>query len=184
MRDTNDLRQELKSLIKLYVYKKFDKPVRLASGSETTEYFDGKQITLFPERAHLFTKLILEDLDLSHIDAVGGMSTGADPIVTAVSLLAYLEKGIKIPAFYVRKAEKSHGLTKRIEGVKLTKGMRVLIVEDVVTKGSSTLEAIRVVESEGAVVSQVTCLIDREAGGAETISSKYPFKAIFKKSEL
>lgn len=184
MRHTEDLKIQLKTLVKLHVVKKFDKPVRLASGSETTEYYDGKQITLFPERAILFIKLILEELDLEKIDAVGGMSTGADPIVSAFSLLAYIEKNVKIPAFYVRKAEKAHGLSKRVEGVEIKRGMRVLVVEDVVTQGRSTLEAIRVIEAEGGVIAKVACLVDREAGGSEKISSKYPFQAIFKKSQL
>ena len=182
--DIEKTRQALKSHILQYVYRKLDKPVRLSSGALSAEYFDGKQVTLFPERVHLLAQLILEAADLRNIDAVGGMSVGADPIVTAVSLVAYLEKNLKIPAFFVRKEVKEHGLSKQIEGIELRKGMRVLIVEDVITQGTATLKAIEAVEKAGARVAKVICMIDREAGGSEIIASKYDFHAIFKKSEL
>ena len=180
----NETREKLRELVRKHVRRKSDTPIRLTSGSETYEYFDGKQVTLFPDRMALFARLVLENVDLKKIQAIGGMSTGADPIAAAVSLIAFLEKKINIPAFFVRKEPKKHGLQKRIEGAELKKGMRVLIVEDVITKGSSTLDAIQAVEACGAIVEKVICLIDREEGGSQLIASKYPFEAIFKKSDL
>ena len=179
-----EIRSALKPILVKYAHRRLDKPIRLASGAETSEYFDGKQITMFPDRAVLFIRFILETVDLSRIQAVGGMSIGADPIVTGVSLLASLEKEIQIPAFFVRKEAKKHGLQKKIEGVDLKPGMNVLVVEDVVTKGGSTLSAIEAVESAGATVAHIVCLVDREAGGGKILSSKYPFTAAFKKSEI
>jgi orotate phosphoribosyltransferase len=181
---THELKEQLKELVTKYVYKKFDKPIQLSSGSKTTEYFDGKQITLFPDRAIIFARFVLSVCDLTKIDAVGGMSVGADPIVTAVSLAAFLEKKVNIPAFFVRKEAKGHGLQKQIEGIELKKGMRVLIVEDVVTKGNATLNAIKAVESTGAEVAQVVCLLDREAGGSTVLSAKYPFTAALTRSQI
>ncbi len=178
------LRDELKILLQTHSHRKSDVPIRLSSGAETTVYFDGKQITLFPDRAVLFARVLLESVKLAGIEAVGGMSIGADPIVSAVSITAYFDRGLNWPGFLVRKEPKKHGLQKMIEGVELRKGMRVLIVDDVITQGTATLTAIRAVEETGAVVAQVACLVDREEGGSKLLSAKYPFFAAFKKSEL
>lgn len=178
------LRDELKALLKSYAHRTSDVPIRLSSGAETTVYFDGKQITLFPDRAVLFARVLLENINPAGIEAVGGMSIGADPIVSAVSIVAYLECGLKWPGFLVRKEQKKHGLEKRIEGVELRKGMRVMVVDDVITQGTATLNAISAIEETGAVVAQVACLVDREEGGSKLLAAKYPFYAAFKKSEL
>ena len=178
------MKEELKRLLLRHAHKKLDRAVRLSSGAESSEYFDAKQITLFPERAVVFARVILESLDLRGIDAVGGMSLGADPVVSALTLVAYLEKGLNLPGFLVRREPKKHGLQKMAEGVELKKGMRVLIVDDVITQGSATLAAIQAVEDAGAEVAQVCCLVDREEGGSRMLAQKYKFYAVFKKSEL
>ena len=178
------LRKELKHLVLQHVYKKSDQPIQLSSGAQTNEYYDVKQVTLFPERSVLFARLLSELLNLRDYDAVGGMSIGADPIVSATSIVAYLEKGIHLPMFLVRNEVKVHGLQKKIEGVEIKRGMKVLIVDDVITQGTATLSAIRAVEELGAIVKHIACLIDREEGGSKAISEKYPFLSVFKKSEL
>lgn len=177
-------REELRSLLKQHAYQRLDKPVRLASGHLSEEYFDGKQITLFPERVVLFARLLFELLDFRRFEAVGGMSLGADPIISALSVTAFLDRGIRIPGFLVRKQPKLHGLQRVIEGVVIGKGMRVLVVDDVITRGTSTLKAIEAVEESGARIEQVACMVDREEGGGEVIAAKYPFLSVFKKSEL
>lgn len=179
-----ELKDELRRLIRSHATLTSDVPIRLSSGAETRQYFDGKQITLFPERAVLFARLLLEELDVSRFDAVGGMSVGADPIVSALSVTAFLEKGLKVPGFFVRKEAKKHGLQKMIEGVELKKGMKTLVVDDVITQGTATLKAIEAVEQCGAVVEQVACLVDREEGGSAALGRKYRFYAAFRKSEL
>lgn len=178
------LKDKLKRLLKEHAYKKTDTPIRLSSGAMSNEYFDGKQITLVPDRAVVFARLLLESIDLSPIQAVGGMSIGADPIISAVSIMAYLDRGVVIPAFLVRKEAKKHGLQKMIEGIELKPGMRVLVVDDVITQGTATLNAIKAVEETGAQVVQVACLVDREEGGSQILSAKYKFYSAFKKSEL
>ena len=177
------LKSELVPLLKKYAYLKLDKPITLTSGKTSNVYFDGKQITLFPERALLFSRAILELVDINKIDCVGGLTIGADPIAMAISLVAYLDYKKVIPAFIVRKEPKKHGLQKLIEGYQIKKGDRALVVDDVITTAKSTLEAIRVVEESGGVVGQVACLVDRQEGGTEALS-KYHFTPVFLRSEL
>ena len=179
--------EEIKSKLLLLVRKnaclKLSEPIKLASGKMSSVYFDGRKVTLEPEGITLFARAILELVRLDSIDAVGGPSIGADPIATAVSILAYLDKGKKIPAFLVRKEPKKHGLQKLIEGCDLKSGMRVLIVEDVVTTGQSVEGAVKAVEALGAKVEQIVCLVDRGEGDGK-LSTKYRFTSLFKREEV
>jgi orotate phosphoribosyltransferase len=110
---------------------------------------------------------------------------GADPIATAVSVVSQIE-GNPLPAFIVRKEPKKHGLGQWIEGKKnLASGANVAIVEDVVTTGGSSLQAVKRVEEEGLKVVAVFAMVDREEGGAEKIKGAgYEFKAIFTKRDV
>ena len=118
-------------------------------------------------------------------EAVGGITLGADPIVTAVSLTSALREN-PIPAFIIRKEPKKHGTSQWVEGMKnLRPGMRVAIVEDVVTTGASTLRAIERAEGAGLVVSRVLCLVDRNEGGAEFLAEKgYRLEPMFRKEDV
>lgn len=177
------IKQELLPKLKSQAFIQLEKPITLASGKTSQVYFDGKQITLMPDNALLFARGILELVADRKIDAIGGPTIGADPIATAVSLVAYLDRGKKIPAFIVRKEPKKHGLQKLIEGYQLKKNDQVLIVEDVITSGKSVMEAIKVVESVGAKIVQVACLVDRKEGGTEVLS-KYNFTPLFVREEI
>ncbi len=177
------LKAELIPLIKQHAFVKLKEPITLTSGKQSSIYFDGKQITLFPDRAVLFARSVLQLVDLNKIDCVGGLTLGADPVVMAISLIAYLDHKKVIPAFIVRKEPKKHGLQKLIEGYQLKKGNRALVVDDVVTTAKSTLQAIKVVEEYGGVVVQVSCLVDREEGGKAALS-KYRFTPVFIRSEI
>jgi len=148
----------------------------LSSGKKSDFYVDCRKATLHPEGARLIAKIILEKIKGLKIDAVGGLTLGADPIISSVVVLS------DIPGFIVRKKPKEHGTKQRIEGV-LQSGWNVLIVEDVATTGASALEAIEVAESAGAKVVKVISVVDREEGAAETLAN-YDFDPIFKKSEL
>jgi len=177
-------KKELLPQLKEFAFVKLEAPIRLSSGKISQVYFDGKQITLFPQRAALFARAVLEMVSWDEIDAIGGLTIGADPIVTALSLMAYLDKGKTVPAFIVRKEPKKHGLGKWMEGYQVKKGDRLLIVDDVVTTGGSTLQAIRAVEESGGKVAQVVCLVDREEGGTQTLSSKYRFTPLFTRQDI
>ncbi|ACM21233.1 orotate phosphoribosyltransferase [Geotalea daltonii FRC-32] len=174
----------LKQIILELSYEK--RKVVLASGRESDFYFDGKQTTLHPEGGYLTGKLFFEAIkDVEQVEGVGGLTLGADPIATATSVVSFLEKQ-PIPAFIIRKEPKGHGTGAWLEGRKNFKpGARVVIVEDVVTSGGSSIKAIKRAEEEGLKVLGVVTLVDREEGGRENIEKEgYWLKSIFTKSEV
>ncbi len=183
MSKLEDLKKELLPLVMKHACLKLDQPIKLASGKMSHVYFDGRRITLHPKGITLFAKAILELVNVNSLDAVGGPSIGADPIATAVSIFALIDKKKELPAFLVRKEAKQHGLQKQIEGMDLKTGMKVLMVEDVITTGSSVRNAISIVEATGAKVDCVVCLLDREEGGEENL---HPYRLIplFKRDEI
>ena len=136
----------------------------LASGKKASYYLDGKQVTLHAQGLRQVSLGLLELLRDVEFDAVGGMSIGADPIVAGVLTVA-AEQGRDLKGFLVRKEAKGHGTQKYVEGP-LQPGERVVIVEDVVTTGGSSLLAIDRVVDFGAKVVQVAAIVDRMEGGA------------------
>jgi len=180
-----DERQQLKKLLLKKSYR--EGTFTLTSGKTSDFYIDGKQTTLDAEGGYLCGRLLYELIrnETETIDAVGGMTLGADPLVTAVSLVSYLEEK-PIPAFIVRKEAKGHGTGNYIEGkANLAPGCRVALVEDVVTTGGTLIQVIERVENEGFTVGLVVTVVDREEGGAKTLAEHgYPLKAIFTRSQL
>jgi len=177
-------KDRLKKIIIELSYEK--RNVVLASGRASDFYFDGKQTTLHPEGGYLTGKLFFEAIkDVAGVEGVGGLTLGADPIATATSVVSFLE-GKAIPAFIIRKEPKGHGTGAWLEGRKNFKpGARVVIVEDVVTSGGSSMKAIKRAEEEGMKVLGVVTLVDREEGGRENIEKEgYWLKSIFTKSEI
>ena len=178
-------RERLKQLL---LEKSYRKGIfTLSSGRTSDFYIDGKQTTLSAEGAYLCGKLIFQ-LIRNHpekIGAVGGMTLGADPLVTAVSLISYLEK-TPIPAFIVRKESKKHGTEDYIEGRNnIPVGTRVALVEDVVTTAGTLIKVIDRVEAQGYRVGLVVTVVDRQEGGSEALADKgYPLRAIFTKQEM
>ena len=172
------LRQILleKSVVRGRVFK-------LASGKTSDFYVDARVTTLDPEGAYLSGRIFLEMLGGFPVDVVGGYSIGADPIVSAIAVLSFMEKR-PLPAFIIRKEEKSHGTGKMIEG-NFRRGVRVVLFDDVITSGGSILKGAREVESQGGRVEAVMALLDREEGGREAIEQAgYRFFSVFKKSDL
>ncbi len=156
---------------------------QLASGKTSNFYVDARITTLHPEGAYLCGKIFLDMLKDFQVDAVGGYSIGADPIVTAIAVLSYLDKR-PIPAFIIRKEVKGHGTGKAIEG-NFPRSGRVVIFDDVVTSGGSILKGARQVESGGGTVEAVMAVIDRQEGGREAIESAgYRFLSIFTRQDL
>ena len=159
----------------------------LTSGKTSDFYIDGKQTTLSAEGAYLCGKLLFELIrsEPNDIAAVGGMTLGADPLVTAVSLVSFLEND-PIPAFIVRKEAKGHGTGHYIEGLSnLEAGCTVALVEDVVTTGGTLLKVIDRVEAAGFTVGLIVTVIERQEGGTEFLAEKgYPLKALFTREAL
>jgi orotate phosphoribosyltransferase len=178
-------KQRLKEIIleKSYRQGKF----KLSSGLESDFYIDGKQTTLSAEGAYLCGKEIFALIrnNPEPISSVGGMTLGADPLVTAASLVSFLENA-PIPAFIVRKESKGHGTGQYIEGLKnMTPGSTVALLEDVVTTGGTLLQVIERVEAQGFKVGLIVTVVDRQEGGAETLAKAgYPLKAVFTRAEL
>ena len=141
----------------------------LASGKQASYYLDGKQVTLDPQGARLVGEGILDLLGPHGLPkAVGGMSIGADPITSAVVTMSAV-RGTPVAGFLVRKESKGHGTNQFIEGP-VRPGDEVVIVEDVVTTGGSSLAAIERVKAFGLVVVRVVAIIDRMEGGAEAFA--------------
>jgi orotate phosphoribosyltransferase len=157
----------------------------LVSGKKATYYLDGKQVTLDSSGARLIAEGIL-DLLADHLPlprAVGGMSIGADPISAAVITMAGV-RGIPLVGFMVRKEAKGHGTKRFIEGP-VAAGDTVAIVEDVVTTGGSSLEAIERCEEFGLRVARVVAIIDRCEGGREAFTQRgYPFASLLSIRDL
>jgi len=172
---------ELKELIKSDAVK-YGKFI-LASGKESDLYVDLRKVTLNPKGAFLIGSIIVEMIKQRSVDAIGGMSLGADPIAVASSLIAY-QSGRTIPAFLVRKGKKDHGTKNMIEGP-ISEGFKVVVVEDVITTGSSTITAIQHIEEAGMIVDVVIGLLDRSEGGKEAIEKLgYEVQAIVERKDL
>jgi len=178
-------RQRLKEILLEKSYRQGS--FTLTSGKTSDFYIDGKQTTLSAEGAYLCGKLILDIIlkQQEPIEAVGGMTLGADPLVTAVSMVSFLEKH-PIPAFIVRKEAKGHGTGNYIEGLKnMPAGCRVALLEDVVTTGGTLLKVIERVESQGFKVGLVITVVERQEGGVKTLADAgYALESIFTREEL
>jgi orotate phosphoribosyltransferase len=149
----------------------------LASGKKAKYYLDGKQITLHSEGLRLVSEGLLELLEGTDFQAFGGMSIGADPIVGGVLTVAG-ERGRDLAGFLVRKEAKGHGTGKFVEGP-VTPGMKVVIVDDVVTTGGSALQSVDRIQEFGCEVVQVVAIIDRMEGGAANFAARgLPLKSL------
>ena len=136
--------------------------VILSSGKEADYYVDLRRVTLDATAAPLVGEVMLDLTSDLQFDAVGGLTLGADPVATAM-LHAAAKRGRRLDAFVVRKAEKQHGLQRRIEGPDV-RGRRVLAVEDTSTTGGSVMTAVEALQAEGAIVVGVAVIVDRGAG--------------------
>jgi orotate phosphoribosyltransferase len=171
----------------------------LASGQRSKVFFDCKRVTLDPEGLHLIASLILDIVDDvvrkdgQPIHAIGGPTIGADPVVGHVAGLSWERATVgagtgsvapprPLRGFLVRKETKDHG-TRRVIENEIPTGSRVVIFEDVVTTGGSTLEAIHKAVETGLEVAAVVAVVDREQGGTEALS-RYRYFPLFKKSEF
>ncbi len=163
----------------------------LSSGAESDFYFDAKLTTLAPRGAILVGeagwKLIKETAAKLgvHVDAVGGLTMGADAIALSIGIAAYTEDpSTELQTFTVRKIAKQHGRQKLIEG-NFSEGDSVVVIDDVITTGGSTIQAINAVESAGGQVAFVLVLVDRQEGGRAAIEKLgHRVVALFTREEL
>ncbi|RLE10421.1 orotate phosphoribosyltransferase [Candidatus Aerophobetes bacterium] len=179
------LKEEKNSLLQLIKEKAlFCQPVKLSSSKKSSYYVDGRQITLSAKGAYLVAKLIFPMIKDDNIQAIGGPTLGADPILGAVICWSHLEN-FPLEGFIVRKEPKKHGMQRYIEGPALKKGTRVAIIDDVVTTGESVLRSARAVEELGCRVVRIICLVDRLEGAGERLK-KYGYKLtpLFTRNDL
>lgn len=157
--------------------------VTLSSGQEADYYVDLRRVTLDAQAAPLVGQVMLDATRRWEYDAVGGLTLGADPVAAAM-LHAAAAQGRELDAFVVRKAEKTHGMQRRIEGPDV-KGRRVLAVEDTSTTGGSVLTAVDALREAGAEVVGVAVVVDRETGARERVEQAgLEYVAAFEKAEL
>ncbi len=163
----------------------------LSSGAKSNFYFDCKLTTLDPEGACLVGEemwaLVRGEADRRGVklQAIGGLTMGADPIALAVGMTSWRENPEQaLQVFNVRKSPKAHGKNKLIEG-NFDAGMEVVVIDDVVTRGDATIKAIEAVEESGGKVAFVAVLVDREQGGCDKIRGLgHHVVALIKRSEL
>lgn len=150
----------------------------LSSGAKSHYYFDGRLLTLHPEGARAVAEVILAITLECGANFIAGPTLGADPIVSAVSLLSQISGERTIPAGIVRKEQKSHGMTRMIEGP-IPSNPKVVVVDDTCTSGGSLFHAIRVLESENCEIVKVVSILDRREGGHKKLNdSPYSYVPI------
>jgi orotate phosphoribosyltransferase len=157
--------------------------VTLASGGESDFFFDMKMVSMDPEGSNLIADALLEILKKEDVDYVGGLESGAIPIVSTLCTKSWL-KGTPISGFFVRKEPKKRGTMKLIEG-NLEKNSKVILVDDVTTRGGSVLKAVNEVREQNCKVDKVITVVDRMAGARENLK-KYDIElvALFTKKDF
>lgn len=180
---SEDLKRDLANLLmeKSYIEGQFT----LTSGRKSDYYFDCKPTALHPKGAYLLGSLFMDLLQDVQVAGVGGMTLGADPLVSAVTVVSHL-RGRPLPGFIVRKEAKGHGTGRYIEGLEnFQEGARVAMLEDVVTTGGTLIKACERVKEAGLAITSVLCVLDRDEGGRENLEAAgYKLTSIFNRSGL
>jgi orotate phosphoribosyltransferase len=172
----DELRQTLLDLLCTKAYKEGN--FTLSSGQKSTYYINGKLVTLDPIGAIALGRLLLQEL-LPQTQAVAGLTLGADPMVSAITVVSAYA-GSPMPGLIIRKEAKGHGTQAYIEGPLPPVGSTIAVIEDVVTTGQSALTAVHRLQDAGYAVNQVLALVDREQGGAKLYrEAGLAFKALF-----
>ncbi len=177
-----DQKQKLLSLLKKEAYLK--KRVKLSSGRISNFYIDVRKVSLNSQGIYLISQLIFKLIKNDKINAFGGPSLGADPIVGGVCLLAHKAKK-KLKGFIIRKSPKKHGRQKLIEGQALKPKDKVIIVDDVATSGGSLIKAIEVLKKEKIKVIKAIAVVDRQEGAKENLAKlNCPLVSLFVKADF
>jgi orotate phosphoribosyltransferase len=162
-----------------------EREVTLSSGLKSNFYIDCKQVSLDAEGAYLIGELFHAAIDeiAPQAVAVGGLTLGADPLATATSIASF-QHGKPRASFIVRKEPKGHGTGQWVESAGLAAGSKVVILEDVITTGASTLRAIERARGAGFVVEHALGLVDRLEGGREAVEAQAPLSTLFTRRDF
>ena len=151
----------------------------LSSGKESDFYLDARLVTLSPLGAYLTAKIILDMTKNDAIDAIGGPTLGADPMVGAIGSLSH-QNGCPVNTFIIRKQPKPHGKQQQVEGPLLSEGASVVIIDDVATTGKAFVESIEVLQKMNVRIAKAICIIDRGEGAREALAQYgVPLEPIF-----
>ena len=173
------MKEELLEMIKKFAYKKGE--FKLSSGKTSEHYVNCKPVTLTGRGLTLTSLLMLKEVETEY---VAGLTLGADPLVSGVSLVSALD-GRMINALIVRKEPKGHGTEAWIEGLLPPKGTKVTVLEDVVTTGGSAIKAVEKLRDAEYVVERVVSIVDRQEGGKDAmIEAKLELRSLFQLPEL
>ncbi|MFH1655206.1 MAG: orotate phosphoribosyltransferase [Candidatus Omnitrophota bacterium] len=177
-----DLKEQLFSLIKNKAF--FKEKIILSSGKQSDYYIDVRLVTLTSEGAYLCASIILDLVKYDDIQAIGGPTIGADPLVGAIAAIGHLNKK-PVKTFIVRKRPKEHGKRRQIEGPQLTAGSKVILIDDVATTGDSLVDAVQALRQEKIEVIKAIVLVDRQEGATENLAKvNCPLVSIFKSSDF
>lgn len=183
-----DLKKRLARILVEKSYK--EGSFLLASGRQSDYYFDCRVTALDAEGSWLIGNLFFDVINELReggleIKGIGGMTMGADPLVSATTVISY-EKGQPLPGLLVRKESKGHGTNQFVEGLaNLKQGDPVVVLEDVVTTGGSLLKACQRIELSGLKIVAVCCILDREEGGKQHLAEHgYKLQSLFTRREL
>ena len=179
----NEMKRQLAKLLLEKSYREGE--FTLSSGKKTDYYFDCRQTALHPEGAWLIGNLFTNMIKDIPAVAVGGMTLGADPLVTATSIIAR-QQGRFLAGLLIRKETKGHGAKQYIEGLaNVAPGDHVIMLEDVVTSGASVLRACLRIREAGLTVAAVCAILDREEGGLEAVNTAgFELKSLFTRPAL
>ena len=173
------MKEELLEMIKKFAYKKGE--FKLSSGKTSEHYVNCKPVTLTGRGLTLTSLLMLKEVETEY---VAGLTLGADPLVSGVSLVSALD-GRMVNALIVRKEPKGHGTEAWIEGLLPPKGTKITVLEDVVTTGGSAIKAVEKLRDAGYVVERVVAIVDRQEGGKDAmIESELELRSLFQLPEL
>lgn len=146
----------------------FKEKITLSSGKTSDFYIDARRVTLSAEGVYLCAKIILDILKDERLDAVGGPTLGADPLLGAIGVLSF-QLGTPINTFIIRKAPKPYGKQRQIEGPLLKPHSRVVLIDDVATTGKSFVESIDVLNKMGIKPLKAVCIVDRKEGAQQAL---------------
>jgi len=181
----NQIDQDRSELFELLKTQAFSRgKFILSSGKESSFYLDARLVTLSAPGAYLTARIMLDMIKDDRLDAIGGPTLGADPMVGAIASLSH-QAGRPVNTFIIRKQPKAHGKQQQIEGPLLKEGASVVIIDDVATTGKAFVESIEVLQKMNIRIIKAVCVIDRGEGAREALAKyKVPLESIFTIAEF
>ena len=167
-----NLQKDKKRLLQLLIKDAYSREkIILSSGKESDYYIDARRVTLSAEGVYLCARLILDIVRDDRLDAIGGPTLGADSMLGAIAVLS-LQVNRPLNTFIIRKAPKSHGKQRQVEGPLLKKGSRVVLVDDVATTGKALIQSVEVLHQMGVEPYKAICIVDRREGAKEALAQR------------